>query len=99
MAVIKYPPTSIYANTPIQNWYLDIWEPRSIRETGTDVAYEIPTEFHLRPDLAAFSFYGNEKYWYVFALRNKNILIDPIFDFKAGVQIFIPSKSAIQGLG
>lgn len=98
MAVIKYPKSSIYARTPILDWYLDVWAPREVAPRGTDIEYTIPPNFHLRPDLAAFSFYGNEKYWYVFALRNKNLLIDPIFDFRSGIEIFVPSKESIKGL-
>jgi hypothetical protein len=94
----RYERSSPYYGTPIRNWYLDIWQGVSIEATGRDLLYSIPPEFNLRPDLAAFNFYGSPKYWWVFALRNKNLIKDPIQDFIAGRIIYIPAKEAIPGL-
>jgi len=44
----------------------------------------------MRPDLLAFEKYGSSRYWWLFAMRNKNIITDPIQDFRAGVTIRIP---------
>ena len=40
--------------------------------------------------LKDFNKYGSSKYWWMFAMRNKDTLIDPIQDFKAGITIKIP---------
>lgn len=93
-----YKSTSIYSNTPQTDWYLDFWKGKFLSNDGNDKPYVIPNDFDMRPDLAAFNLYGSEKYWYVFALKNKDILKDPIFDFRAGVEIFIPSLNAIKGI-
>ncbi len=39
--------------------------------------------------------YGTAKYWWVFAHRNPDIIIDPIRGFSAGTIIKIPSKDNI----
>jgi hypothetical protein len=39
--------------------------------------------------------YGTAKYWWVFAHRNSDIIIDPIRDFSAGTTIKLPSKDNI----
>lgn len=88
---VKYNNDSFYRNTPIINGALDIWRPIGINPSVNDGVYIIPNRFNLRPDLAANQIYGNPNLWYVFSLRNKDVLIDPIFDFRAGVEIFIPS--------
>jgi len=31
--------------------------------------------------------------WWVFAIRNPNVIQDPIFDFQPGVIIYIPQKT------
>lgn len=98
MARIVYPKDSFYKKTPIRSWYLDIWENISIPESGNDIDIIIPSNFHLRPDLAAYNFYNNSRLWFVFALRNKNILKDPIFDFRSGTTIIVPPKNLISNI-
>ena len=44
----------------------------------------------MRPDLLAYDRYGSSRYWWLFAMRNKDIIIDPIQDFKTGITIRIP---------
>jgi hypothetical protein len=50
----------------------------------------------MRPDLLSYHIYGSSKYWWLFAVRNKNIIIDPIQDFKAGVTIRIPKLENVR---
>ncbi len=94
----KYKKPSLYSNTPIKNWYLGHWPGINVNPSLNDEPYIIPAKYNLRPDLAAYHFYGSTTYWYVFALRNKNVLKDPIFDFIAGREIIIPNKKSIEGL-
>lgn len=88
---IRYKNDSFYRNTPIINGVLDIWRPIDVSISINDELYTIPSNYDLRPDLAANDLYNNPTLWFVFALRNKNLIIDPIFDFRAGLEIFIPS--------
>jgi len=87
---------SPYSKTPIKDFYLDVWVPKSVLPKSDDIYREIPPKFHKRPDLMAHVLYGSEKLWWVFALRNINTLIDPFEDFTAGTKIWIPS--AVEGV-
>jgi len=42
--------------------------------------------------------YDTAKYWWIFATRNPDIIIDPIRDFSAGTEIRIPSKDNIANM-
>lgn len=96
-----YSTTSPYATTPIINEdYLDILEPRTIPITENDLPYTIESNFHQRPDTAAYVIYGSAKLWWVFAQRNVDVLKDPVFDFKAGTEIYISEpKKLFEYLG
>jgi len=69
-----------------------------IRKTASDEIYEIGTGYDERPDLLAYQIYGDSKLWWVFALRNPDILKDPIRDFKSGKSIILPSELAVKQL-
>lgn len=83
--------TSQYSSTPITGWYLDRWVPRTVTKNEYDAFITIPAEFDQRPDLLSQQEYGTPSLWWVFALRNPNELIDPIQDFVAGLEIYIPT--------
>lgn len=86
-----------YGKTPITRaGYLDILTPRIVPAAGDDVLYEIPTVYTHRPDLLAYDLYGRKELWWVFAQRNPDILIDPIYDFIAGVKIYLPQGKNLQ---
>jgi len=84
--------TSQYLLTPIKNWYLDIWVPRPITTSPYDALFIIPPTMNLRPDKLSFQQYGTPGLWWVFAVRNPDLLIDPINDFVSGLQIYIPTN-------
>jgi len=95
-----YSSSSPWAKTPLRDNYLDIWEPRPIPAQQDDYDYLIQPQYNYRPDLLAYDLYGSPKLWWVFMQRNVDIIYDPIFDFKAGVIIKLPKKSALmQTLG
>ena len=50
----------------------------------------------MRPDLLSHKLFGSVKYWWVFAVRNPDKIIDPIQDFKAGCVIKIPKLENIR---
>ena len=63
-----------------------------------DESYIIGHGYDQRPDLLAYKLYGSTRYWWVFALRNPDILKDPIRDFTAGKQIILPAEETISKL-
>lgn len=84
--------TSQYKLTPIRNWYLDLWVPQNVPKNDFDKIILIPPEFDQRPDLLSNQEYGTPRLWWVFAMRNPNLIIDPINDFVAGLEIYIPQN-------
>jgi hypothetical protein len=91
-----YKSSSPWSQTPIlKNKILDIQTKRYIHKDDLDEEYTIPAKYEYRPDLLSYEKYGTAKWWWIFALRNPNEIIDPINDFVAGTVIRIPSKKNI----
>jgi hypothetical protein len=91
----NYSASSPWYNTNQNNLYLEMWEPRPIPAADDDFQYTIQPQYNYRPDLLAYDIYGNPKLWWVFTQRNINILMDPIYDFRAGVTISLPKRSSL----
>lgn len=80
-----------YGNTPVNKaGYLDILKPRPVPVAGDDILYTITPSYTRRPDLLAYDLYGKRELWWVFAQRNPDIIKDPVYDFVAGTQIYLP---------
>lgn len=91
-----YPGTSPYFNTPIVDAkFLDLMSNRPIPMNASDIYYQIPITYEYRPDMLAYDLYNDPRLWWVFAQRNPNRLKDPLFDFKAGVGIYIPKLDTL----
>ena len=69
-----------------------------VQKTLKDEVYIIGHGYDERPDLLAHQLYGNTRLWWVFAMRNPDILKDPIRDFKPGTQIILPSEESVNNL-
>ena len=82
--------TSQYLQTPVKDWYLDIMVERHVSKSDFDNIVIIPPAFDKRPDLMSQEQYGTPRLWWVFALRNPDLINDPIEDFVAGLEIFVP---------
>lgn len=96
----QYSKHSPYSSTPTFGTFLDVMSMRSIPKDSLDVEYQIDSTYQYRPDLLAGDLYGNSGLWWVFAVRNPDILKDPIFDFYPGQKIYIPNKeNLITALG
>lgn len=91
----NYSASSPWYDTPKTKIYLDMWVPRPIPSDSDDFQYTIQPQYNYRPDLLAYDIYGNSKLWWVFMQRNVDIIFDPIYDFRAGVTIALPKKSAL----
>tara|TARA_B100000886_G_C20164996_1_gene383657 strand:+ start:244 stop:528 length:285 start_codon:yes stop_codon:yes gene_type:complete len=92
----QYNKQSPYSKTSTAGDYLDVMTHRSIVHDRDDETYIIEAKYNMRPDLLSYHIYGSSKYWWLFAVRNKNIIIDPIQDFKAGVTIRIPKLENVR---
>ncbi len=86
---------SPWYETETQRDYLDIMSIRPVSAEPDDFLYAIESQYMYRPDLLAFDLYGSSKLWWVFAVRNIEVIKDPIFDFVAGNQIYLPKKSTL----
>ena len=79
-----------------QTWYLDYNLPQSLSPAVYDTEYTIPAHFNEQPWRLAKELYGNERLYYIFALLNPDILVDPIYDFTTGTVILVPSLQRVQ---
>jgi len=95
MANITYSKASPYFNTDQKSNYLDVMSIRDIPALKDDVLFTLTSQYKHRPDLLAFDIYQNEQLWWVFAMRNKDVIRDPIYDMIPGIKIFIPQFSTI----
>jgi len=91
----KYSPSSPWYSTTQNQLYLEVWQPRPIPAASDDFQYVIQPQYNYRPDLLAYYIYGNPHLWWVFTQRNVDILFDPIYDFRAGITIQLPKKTAL----
>ena len=90
-----YAKTSPYYNTPITNNYLDVINFRDIPNQVDDLLFQVTATYEHRPDLLAYDLYKDAKLWWVFAVRNKSVIKDPVFDLVAGVKIYLPKASTL----
>lgn len=90
-----------YNNTPIKDFYLDLAKfPTAAQLIGNKKTQTIVVEprFEFRPDLLSYNLYGNSSYWWTIVLINRNQLIDPIRDLRAGMMLRVLSKADIAGV-
>ena len=94
-----YSPSSPYASTPQVNNhipYLDFWDPQVvIAPTANDTYFTVTKNYEHRPDLLSNDLYGTTGYWWIFAVRNPDVIQDPIYDLTSGITILIPPKSVL----
>tara|TARA_B100000989_G_scaffold156330_1_gene116660 strand:- start:3411 stop:3695 length:285 start_codon:yes stop_codon:yes gene_type:complete len=86
---------SPYFRTGIVDDYLDVIDLPGIETSSNDEYYTVESKFNNRPDLLSQELYGTTRLWWVFQRRNMNEIKDPIRDFKAGLTIRIPRRSAV----
>ena len=82
----NYKQTSVYANTPINDVALGIYNPPEINVTGNEKTIVLSRKYQYRPDLLSFDLYGTPRLWWIFKMLNSDKLNDPIWDFKDGVE-------------
>lgn len=92
----NYSAASPYYETGYTQFYLDIMVNRPLPRQADDELYKINETYQYRPDLLAFDLYGDSQLWWVFYQRNPNSLTAPPWDFRAGVEIYLPKISTIR---
>lgn len=92
----KYRKTSAYFGTNLYGKFLDIMVPRTITAKSDDPEMTISQAYEYRPDLLAYDLYGDAALWWVFAMRNPNVLKNPIGDFFAGQIILLPKTETLK---
>lgn len=90
--------TSPYYDTPVTDFYLDILDYRFIPVSEEDEIIVIEPKYEKRPDLLAHEIYGTPRLWWVFIVRNPDLLVDPIEDFVSGLTIFAPARDSLENL-
>ena len=91
-----YDNSSPYAETNINEFYLDVMVNRPIPKLADDIIFSINETYKYRPDLLALDLYDNADLWWVFAQRNPDDLKNPLLDFESGKKIFLPKLSTLQ---
>lgn len=95
MATVAYSKFSPYSKTKLFGQFLDVMVPRNITQLKSDKSYTIAKIYDHRPDLLAYDLYGDTRLWWVFAMRNPDVLKDPLFDFAVGNTISLPDKATL----
>ena len=98
MTTTKYNNTSPYFLTPQTSWSLDIYVPRSVPKLDTDKKLILDKIYQHKPHLLAYDLYGDPRLWWVFIVRNKDVITDPIYDFVQGIEIYVTDKTALLSL-
>lgn len=91
-----YGTSSPYFETIQSTNQLGVLAKRPIPSTNNDRLYTIAKEYEHRPDLLAYDLYGDVGLWWVFTNRNPDVITDPIFDFLAGTNIYLPEKGSLK---
>lgn len=95
---MSYSTTSPYFATKTTGSYLDVMTFRNIPSLDSDIEYEILSQYENRPDLLAYDLYGDPNLWWVFAVRNKDIIKDPIYDMYPGQKIKLPTLETLKSV-
>jgi hypothetical protein len=90
-----YKITSPYYQTGTWGQFLDVWRGVVIPGDVTDALYQIDPPYNMRPDLLAHDMYQDSSLWWVFAVRNPDVLVDPVFNFIAPTIIYVPTKQTV----
>jgi hypothetical protein len=94
----SYSKTSPYYFTDQSGGYLDVTTFRDIPYQADDVVFTVTPTYMHRPDLLAYDFYQDTGLWWVFAVRNKDIIKDPIYDLVPGKNIYIPKITMLKAV-
>lgn len=69
------------------------WEKREVLPDPSDIVYALEEKYVGRPDLLAYSFYGDSQLWWV--IPQYNSILDPDEELILGKLLLIPSFEKI----
>lgn len=93
-----YSKASPYYETNLNGSYLDLLTLRDLPIQGDDILFTVTQQYANRPDLLAYDLYNDVNLWWVFAVRNKDVIKDPVFDMIPGQKIYLPKLSTINAV-
>lgn len=93
-----YSKSSPYYETNLNGFYLDLLNLRDLPIQGDDILFTVTQQYANRPDLLAYDLYSDVNLWWVFAVRNKDVIKDPVFDMIPGQKIYLPKLSTINAV-
>ena len=101
MTVTKYLPSSPYfttTQTVVDGVsYLDFWSQITILSSTSDTLMTLDSKYQYRADTLSYDLYGTPQLWWVFMIRNPDVIKDPIWDFVTGINIYTPAKTNLSG--
>lgn len=92
----SYSKTSPYYETKQTGGYLDVMSLRNIPSQSDDILFYVTKQYENRPDLLAYDLYGDVNLWWVFSVRNRSLIKDPVYDLIAGIEIYLPKLETIR---
>jgi hypothetical protein len=96
MSKVNYTASSPYVSTPQASWYIKNYVHRPIPESTDDTEFTITKLYENRPDKLSLDLYGSPEYWWIFSVRNRNILKDPVWDMTTGTVIMVPTFATLK---
>lgn len=87
--------TSPWYETEQTSWYTGIMKPRSIPSHSTDYTLLVDAKYDEKPGLLAYDLFGDQRLFWVFQSMNRDLIVDPIFDLKAGLTITVPTSTRL----
>jgi hypothetical protein len=96
MTKVSYPSTSPYAASKQTSWYVLLYKHRPILPNRDDEEFEITAKYEFRPDKLSDDLYGTPEYYWVFAVRNRNLVNDPVWDLTIGKKIIVPTLTHVK---
>jgi hypothetical protein len=95
---VSYKNSSPYYATIDTGAYLDVMQFRNIPYLIDDQDFEVQAQYEHRPDLLAYDLYSDSNLWWVFSVRNKDIIKDPVYDMVPGLIIKLPQLATLKSV-
>ena len=86
----------IGGKTEVSPGFLEWWNKNLLPNDDTDVIYILEKKFEQRPDLLAYSFYGDPFLWWV--ICQYNTILDFNSEFVEGVILRVPTLTRVNAL-
>lgn len=72
------------------------WERSNMTQSDTDITYILSSRLEGRPDLIAYTIYGNAYYWWV--VMQYNHIVDPVTELVKGKAIVLPTPTRLKNV-